>query len=370
MGGNTRGSKAASRVTVKGRGRGVKSPTAKKLPGKKSLPGKLPRSPVTNSKNLSPWVKGQINSVKRKIILKDSETGANNNATPAKTQKFDHPEVEFERSQSDAQCNRDEPDHCEDDQIRLSVDIDEDDSLDNVDTVDQGTSEQTQTKTPQREQSSQNDKRFDVPQAIVQSPELQQMLQYMVEQGVKSALEHHDRQSVAMQTPVSKGKSPQVTVVKSPSDTTIYALALKIAGTAEHTVLPTNATMENIENYVRNIRLQVENDNMTAGNSHIQLPIADQQNDGDRAGPSRPVSRAIDEGTQQPSQSKQTCPVIQDEQALLDQARAMANDQIVCTEQQKAVTDPLQGLLLDRYSDLVDDEFFHITCHVDASLRE
>ena len=59
----------------------------------------------------------------------------------------------------------------------------------------------------------------------------------------------------------------------------------------------------------------------------------------------------------------------QDEQELMNQARQEANREIIKAKQQKAVVDPAQGWSQERYSDMVDDEFFHITCHVDQALK-
>ena len=52
-----------------------------------------------------------------------------------------------------------------------------------------------------------------------------------------------------------------------------------------------------------------------------------------------------------------------------DQAREAARKIIVDTEQMKARVESPEGIERTLYSDLFDDEFFHITCHVEEALK-
>ena len=53
----------------------------------------------------------------------------------------------------------------------------------------------------------------------------------------------------------------------------------------------------------------------------------------------------------------------------MDQAQQEATNIIVQAEQMKATLNPQQGKTYRAYSDLVDDEFFHIMCHVKDTLK-
>ena len=54
----------------------------------------------------------------------------------------------------------------------------------------------------------------------------------------------------------------------------------------------------------------------------------------------------------------------------MDEARQTVNKMLVEAEQNRALLEALRGNELNHYSNLVDDEFFHISCHVDQVLRQ
>ena len=56
-------------------------------------------------------------------------------------------------------------------------------------------------------------------------------------------------------------------------------------------------------------------------------------------------------------------------QDWMDQAKEVARRMLVETEQNKARLDLPPGTNMINYSDVVDDEFFHITCHVDPAIK-
>ena len=56
-------------------------------------------------------------------------------------------------------------------------------------------------------------------------------------------------------------------------------------------------------------------------------------------------------------------------QSWMDEARETTNRMIVEAEQMKAKLDAPQGIPQAFYSAYVDDEFFHITCHIDPNLH-
>ena len=58
------------------------------------------------------------------------------------------------------------------------------------------------------------------------------------------------------------------------------------------------------------------------------------------------------------------------EQQWMDEARQTVNKLVIEAEQNRALLEAPRGNELNRYSDLVADEFFHISCHVDPGLRQ
>ena len=210
----------------------------------------------------------------------------------------------------------------------------------------------------------------------------------MIAEGVKSALEQQSQQGnnslreTAVTQPKTGMEKPKDFAMKSPSDTTIYVPALRLNNPANLITQPTNSIpvnsdVNNIANFVENIRLQVKS--QEANNIDSILDVAKEA----------PRQQILGE----PGQSSQTLsrppvekadPIMvagQQDKNLMDQAREEATNAVVHAEQQKALIDPVQGMpnfmpetqsfgiSQDHYSDLVDDEFFHITCHVEPSLR-
>ena len=212
-------------------------------------------------------------------------------------------------------------------------------------------------------------------QLFLQSPELQRMMMNMVEEGMKSALKQ--AYPAGPGTPGNSGAVEGKGVsrnncVKSPSDTTIYAPALKLVPPNNLAVIKTGGSFgnnqattremeNNISEFVENICIQVENDDFN------EQPLVIGANQGSM--------RLVEQQRQQPDNQVQT------EDTLMRQAREEAKNMVVRSQQQKAIVDPAQGMDLigtehgmgmlsqDRYSDVVDDKFFHITCHVEPGLR-
>ena len=135
----------------------------------------------------------------------------------------------------------------EDDQIKIAVEISEDDFLDETEfvvnpvndpTMVQAVNEVNATTPKARvhagESSQEQPSTSGMPQMLMQSPELQAMLMNMVQEGVKMALQ----QGNVMGTPMaSEGNvKAKVSNVKSPSDTTIYVPALKLTPN-KHTLM-------------------------------------------------------------------------------------------------------------------------------------
>ena len=211
---------------------------------------------------------------------------------------------------------------------------------------------------------------------LMKNPELQEMLQKMVERGVKNALEQHNQASTSRQNvPVTpKGYQQSgincLPTIKSPSDTTIYAPALKMTpqrGVINSIALENqNSVNKQIDKFVEGVRVQVEQNTL---NDIDLIDLGGNQ----ARGHVQPVVQRLQEPID--NQARQAAPqdraVDQLNEDLMDQAQQTVKDLVVRSEQQKIARDPAQGMFMtqDRYSDLVDVEFFHITCHVDPNLR-
>ena len=140
---------------------------------------------------------------------------------------------------------------------------------------------------------------------------------------------------------------------KSPSDTTINAPALNLTPKKRvndpKTVLPVE---EQIARFVQGIRLETEKDNtrlVNTVNSSVDDP---EQAD---------VAVGVRNEVIQPEQNA--------EATWKERACEVANKQITDAEQMKARLEIPQGIPRFNYTDQMDDEFFHITCHVDAGLK-
>ena len=141
--------------------------------------------------------------------------------------------------------------------------------------------------------------------------------------------------------------------IKSPSDTTIYAPALHHLNDNPHG-MSTDVAMEKISNFVEGIRLETQH-RITP----VQGPSA---NNSPQPGPSR--SRP------QPDRR-----IVEQEDPELEAAK----QQILEAEQYNATVEPppkgnihfpeIDLVKRSESEDYNDDDFFHLTCHVDKSLK-
>ena len=148
-----------------------------------------------------------------------------------------------------------------------------------------------------------------------------------------------------------KSSQPQPRNIKSPSDTTIYAPALNFTPDKSGTGVLGNrvptANDQRISQFLDNMRLQVQSDN---GHDVI---VANP--DSEHLGP------ACMEQAPGPSAEAN------DNLNWKDQAREVAGQLVLEAEQSRAHLEVPQGNQV--YSDFMDDEFFHITCHVDQATK-
>ena len=178
---------------------------------------------------------------------------------------------------------------------------------------------------------------------LVENPSLQRMLQGLVDQRVKEVMK---------ETPVNKTASKNdagetqgtFNRIKSPSDTTIYAPALKL--TPERPVninqgASGRIAVDQVAQFVDNIQIETEQA------MNVQNYTTDAISDNNQV-------------MEKPTPGTSSTPA--------DLAKEAANRQIVEAEKMKLNLDPPPGRYQLPYSDVVDDEFFHITCHVDQAL--
>ena len=144
--------------------------------------------------------------------------------------------------------------------------------------------------------------------------------------------------------------------VKSPSDTTIYAPALnltpeKVKKVCPEDKIPSVTTDQDIIKFLKTIRLNTD-DELTAIAEEVtnQEPQPSTSHDGRNKARPEAVTNWKE-----------------DAREFTDQYNSDANAN-------KASLEPPTGKQVltgkVKYSDVVDDEFFHITCHVDSGLHE
>ena len=152
-------------------------------------------------------------------------------------------------------------------------------------------------------------------------------------------------------------------IVKSPSDTTIYTPALKKAA-VEKAMSPLRLNslrtdnVEVISQFLEDVRVSNQQNHPVAPPVQTQpIPCS-----------STMEEVQVEEPVLGPSQGRQG-----GSNELVDQARAKASKFILEAEQFKASVAAPQGIVTNQYfeEDLKDDDdFFHITCHVEPSLAE
>ena len=177
-------------------------------------------------------------------------------------------------------------------------------------------------------------------QQVRSNPEIQQIVKAMVQEELRVELKKDrgtgtNTGSAASQTPKIPDKRVKTTVslVKSPSDTTLYAPALRRVEVREDNLNRQRELIDKISNFVEDVRLE-ESAKRTS-----------QAHDVNAAGNAEPSTSRSDRA-----------------------AHKLAEKIVVQAEQFKASIAPPKGM--DKSLSETDDDFFHITCHVDPSLKE
>ena len=207
---------------------------------------------------------------------------------------------------------------------------------------------------------------FNKREMLRKDPEVLKMVDELVKEKMKNQVTgagNHLKKAVK----VTNNGMPSI---KSPSDTTVYAPALLHTPLAGGDVVPKvimgndprnnqqNVWASQIAKFVENIRLDVtDKGNAMVGEQPQQATPGTSAQVQLVAGPGVPLD---------------------DNEVQLENARVIANNNIIEAEKFKASVAPLPGMDIDKVNVVpgpvtnasIDDHFFHITCHIEQSLRE
>ena len=210
-------------------------------------------------------------------------------------------------------------------------------------------------------------------QFLSENPHLGKVFKKMIKQGIQEEISSQhsgefnmEENALVNKTP-SKGKSKghkvQREVIKSPSDTTIYAPALRGLRKTLDKDRP-GELMERISNFVEEIRLETTG----VSPSNFATCFADKDNN---------VSNNVRPGTSHGGTVTATPPPQPDPATDQQENFEAARKAIINAEKHKASAEPPpKGMLevfdvIRRGEDdmLDDDQFFHLACHVDGVLK-
>ena len=238
-------------------------------------------------------------------------------------------------------------------------------SMVSSDESDQDTSEVTFNKAKKKTKASPWANHKSLKERLSSDPEIKSLLGELVAEGVEDEMKRRSIGSPVVSTPTrqrhgsgearhSDGRGivnqahkpsdrnvPQVSHIKSPSDTTIYTPALKRGGNG-------NKIIQRISNLVESMQLDEEERSGTRHHGEIGVLQHD------------PDHQDGMEEEPQPS------------------TREVTDKIVIAAEKFKASVTPPKGMLdfsEDELRDLRkndnnDDEFFHVTCHIDQNLKD
>ena len=198
-------------------------------------------------------------------------------------------------------------------------------------------------------------------QAVAEQMKLvkQKQMQDSGTDGPSKSSNDHDNCVNVMQTPTKTAdQSKQRNVAKSSSDTTIYAPGLRLAGEAARNRNSPHKSMNELT--INQITDFVE---------RIRIETAGRQGEGESV--NEVVNRSPIPGTSGVGRIKVSTPGGRDGNSSQDQARAIADEMILDAEQYHAAIEKPAGRLDIEVDKLIesDDQFFHITCHIDSALK-
>ena len=236
-------------------------------------------------------------------------------------------------------------------------------------------SEQSEVVISQRTLEIQKQQEAEHINRMANHPEMQKMVLGMVGQELKKALNDADYAAKILDMQptnkaannakgkkTNKDKSKVVPrTVKSPSDTTIYAPALNLTPD-KNTQQPGLATesqvvVRNVEEFLNGVRMEHDALSQMQSLNIVEVPQLELQ---PRPGPSQQVKML-----QNPSPDEEVT------QNWIDHARETAGQLLTNADQWKTRLDGPRGTgSIPLNYDQIDDQFFHITCHVDKSIKD
>ena len=216
--------------------------------------------------------------------------------------------------------------------------------------------------------------------ATTTNEDMENYIQRMVNEKVKLALQERGVTGKDMVDnkagKTDKNLSPERTplkrsgLVKSPSDTTIYAPVLKLTPKVG-CINQVNSQCHNneqsivdkIANFVTQVRLESES---ALSDNRMRLNIL-----GGECAVGKEVVAKRDDQPQASGSGQNKSRFVVGQADPMSAAREEAERLITEAERFKATVEPPKGKEIEHnaYTDSVDDEFFHITCHIDQAVK-
>ena len=291
-------------------------------------------------------------------------------------------------SDSDDEVNRSDSDDVLDSVSDLDEELDYVDDVESQDQERPTTGSEVQFRTPDSQggSSSRELTAADMMKNMMENPQLRQIFNEMIDERVKDKTQKNQKSNSDKETGRKGLNKERVNnIVKSPSDTTIYAPALKLTPnkllTADGNVqLPVH---QNVNNQM-GMPIMMQRNEMAVNE---QIAVNNHQNPEQMI---QNISNFVDnirlenEGTEDIRRVRQASPQPGTSQQWNDsddklQHKNYTNDKmrdagkradamVIEAEKYKAsIENKAAG---KQYKDSSDDEFFHLTCHVDQNLRE
>ena len=276
-------------------------------------------------------------------------------------------DIEVEGGDLDLNEDREEDENEIDDQLSVSDDDEVDGLLDYEDDIDQ-VREGTEDNDNDSEIQFNNKKAATTKKEMMANPELRKLFNMMVEERAQEKVDEMDKEK--FKTPTrglvlsdktkrqKKNTRDKINIVKSPSDTTIYAPALKLTPEKFQEVgkdrnQRNDNSIEQISNFVDQMRI------ISAGNG------AEGSRQDGRTSPQPGTSRD-DRNDEERRNERQDFRNFTTNK--LREAGKRADEMVLDAEKYRAIIESRPPGR--HYTESSDDDFFHLTCHIDQSVKD
>ena len=243
---------------------------------------------------------------------------------------------------------------------------------------------EVQPQCSQDEQGACSQEEQEAAKLLADNPRLGNIFQKWIQEGVQQEVKKHvgtinaKKQGKVVNNTSIRNEQGNGVMVKSPSDTTIYAPAFHRLNSSNKGISPAQEVVDKITNFVEGIRLETESQNRVTPNANLHVShflakstVQDNQPSTSHSGQTKQqkctdarqvIEKQFDE--------EQETEVRQSRQAVIDGEKFKIN-----------IEPPPKGNFLHRQSldiDLVkrsleddedDDDYFHLTCQVDKTLK-